>query len=58
MLCASWYPTTFLANSTIGKLHTEAETEEWDLVFTGKFDRGDLAFDTAVTETARNKNAV
>ena len=40
------------------QLHTEAEAEEWDLVFAGKFDRGDHAFDTAVTKTARNNNAV
>ena len=38
------------------KLHTETETEEWNLVLAGIFDRKDLTVNTTVTETTRYEN--
>ena len=39
------------------KLHAETQTEEWNFVLTGIFDREDLTINTTVTETARYENA-
>ena len=38
------------------KLHTKAETEEWDIMLTGIFDRSDHTVCTAVTKTTRYNN--